>query len=265
MPRIERKISKMKLYHVMSRALNKQLLFFDETDYLKYLEMVSDLKDEFDIEIISYCLMSNHTHLLIYDKKNNLSKFIGKLNSRYAMYYNKKNFRVGYVFSGRFKSECIESEEYFLECIRYIHQNPVRAKICANTYDYKFSSIHAYRSKKGNYLDIVNVDKIYKLISKNKFLTWNEEVNNDKFIEVVNNKLIDEEVLSILYKYAKVKTQKEYNALDEAVKMHGILKMIDNGGKIRQLSRVSGISYSKIQRLKRGEEGKVVNLTYFPK
>ena len=156
MPRKARVESKTKIYHVMSRALNKQILFDDEKDYLKFLNIVKSTKSEIDFDLYWYCIMSNHYHLLIKDKSNKLSAIMNKINSRYANYYNLKNARTGYVFNDRYHSENVENVKYFLTCLRYIHQNPIKAGICNKTYEYKFSSIHAYRRDKGNYLDLVN-------------------------------------------------------------------------------------------------------------
>lgn len=161
MPRKARVESKTKIYHVMSRALNKQILFDDEKDYLKFLHIVKSTKSEIDFDLYGYCIMSNHYHLLIKDKSNKLSAIMNKINSRYANYYNLKNARAGYVFNDRYHSETVENVKYFLTCLRYIHQNPIKAGICNKTYEYKFSSIHAYRRDKGKYLDLVNTKKEY--------------------------------------------------------------------------------------------------------
>ena len=130
MPRKARVESKTKIYHVMSRALNKQILFDDEKDYLKFLHIVKSAKSEIDFDLYGYCIMSNHYHLLIKDKSNKLSAIMNKINSRYANYYNLKNARTGYVFNDRYHSENVENVKYFLTCLRYIHQNPIKAGIC---------------------------------------------------------------------------------------------------------------------------------------
>ena len=148
MPRVARIESKTKIYHIMSRTLNKQTLFDEEKDYLRFLHIVESVKNEIDFSLYGYCIMNNHYHMLIKDKNNKISVIMNKINSKYANYYNLKNARTGYVFNGRYHSENVENVKYFLTCIRYIHQNPVKAGICNKTYDYKFSSIHSYRRDK---------------------------------------------------------------------------------------------------------------------
>ena len=90
MPRHSRIKSKINIYHVMSRGLNKQLLFDDETDYLRYLQLLNDIKIEYGIKVYAYCLMSNHVHIILKGDNEMLSTAMRRLNSRYAMYYNSK-------------------------------------------------------------------------------------------------------------------------------------------------------------------------------
>lgn len=80
-------------------------------------------------EIISYCLMDNHIHILIKAEEKPLGQFIGRMNSKYAKYYNKKYNYIGHLFQDRYFSELIESYAQMLETSRYIHLNPVRAKM----------------------------------------------------------------------------------------------------------------------------------------
>ena len=96
---------------------------------------------EHKIKIISYCIMNNHAHMLIETEKiSELSKYMQRLNTKYAMYYNKKYNRVGYVFRDRYKAEGIYSEEQLYNCIRYIYNNPVKAGICFKAEDYPYSN-----------------------------------------------------------------------------------------------------------------------------
>ena len=263
MPRHSRIKSKTNIYHLMNRGLNKQLLFDDEVDYLRYLQLINDIKKEFGIKVYAYCLMSNHVHMLVKDVNEKLSFAMRRLNSRYAMYYNKKNDRVGYVFSDRYKSEVIETREYFLTCLRYIHQNPIKANICRKTYNYKFSSIHAYRKDKSNLYGIVDKPSLITKMDKTEFLKWNELPSNDRCMDIVAKKYSDKEVIEKLLQFSNTRRISEYRNMEEPIKMLSILKLIDEGISMMQLSRVTGVYYSKIQKLKKGQEGKIVGLTYY--
>lgn len=265
MPRLKREKSNTKIYHVMSRALNKQILFESDKDCLVFLSYLKEAKEEYKFAIYAYCLMSNHFHLVIQDKNDNLSSAIQKICQRYSKYYNAKNDRTGYVFNDRFHSEAIEDKEYFLTCIRYVHQNPVKALICKQVNKYKFTSYHAYKNENSNYLGLVDCKPVYKIISKEDFVKFNNEMNHDKCMDMVHSKLSDNVVAKMLYKISNVKNNKEFQHLDEAKKCYYILKLLDYGIPILKLSRVSGLTYGKIQRIKKGTIGNVKSLTYYKK
>ena len=99
MPRIKRKIGYTKVYHIILRGINKQNIFLDEKDYDKFLGILRVKKTKYEYEIYSYCLMTNHVHLLIKTDKAPLTSLMRRLNSTYAIYYNKK-YVVQYGISG---------------------------------------------------------------------------------------------------------------------------------------------------------------------
>ena len=132
------------LFHVITQGNNKNYIFDRPEDIKYYIKIMYQLQKEHDIEIIAYCIMNNHTHALIRTESiSELSKFMLKLNSKYAIYYNKKYKQVGYVFRDRFKSEVICDENHFYNCIHYIYNNPVRAGICKHPMDYPYSNYKA--------------------------------------------------------------------------------------------------------------------------
>ena len=168
------------------------------------------------------------------------------------------------MFSGRFHSETIEDANYFFICIRYIHQNPVKARICNKIDEYKFTSIHAYKKDKGNYLLLVDTEYILRQIDRKKFIEFNKQIAHDKCMDVIESKMKDEEIAKMLYEISKCKNHKEWDQMSEAKKVYYIISMIDYGVPLMQLVRVSGLSYGKIQRLMKGKEGTTKNLTYEP-
>jgi REP element-mobilizing transposase RayT len=102
------------------------------------------MKLEQQFGIYGYCLMSNHTHLLIREKTDHISRIMSRIGTSYAWWYNRKYNRSGHVFQGRYGSECVEYDKYLLIVIRYIHNNPVKAGMVSEPEYYKWSSIHAY-------------------------------------------------------------------------------------------------------------------------
>ena len=132
MPRIPKEYINTSFFHIMVQGINKEYVFNNNKDKEKYLKIMKDTKEEInDIQIVSYCVMDNHVHILIYiEDTNNLIKFMHKVNLKYAKYYNKKYDRVGYVFRDRYKTQPIFYEKHLYQCIDYIHQNPVKAHMC---------------------------------------------------------------------------------------------------------------------------------------
>ena len=128
-------------FHVLTQGINKSYIFRKSTDINYYINLMYSISKKLDIKIIAYCIMNNHAHILIEtDKVNDLSKYMQRLNTIYAKYYNKKYSRVGYVFRDRYKSEGIYSEEHLYNCIKYIYDNPVKAGICKRPEEYLYSN-----------------------------------------------------------------------------------------------------------------------------
>ena len=134
-PRIE----KNGFYHIINRGVARDIIFKDEDDNLKFLEILQDASEDYGFEIYSFCLMSNHYHLLMQVKNENLSIIMQKVNSRYSMYYNHKYNRVGPLWQGRFKSWYVYDEGYLQTLIRYIEFNPIKANIAKKIGEYKWA------------------------------------------------------------------------------------------------------------------------------
>jgi putative transposase len=127
-------------HHVVQRGNRRQQVFFCDNDCREYLKLLRDHAVESDLEVLSYCLMPNHVHLIVVPKKNeSLARAIGETHRKYTRMINfRENWR-GYLWQGRFGSYVLD-ERYLLAATRYILHNPVRAKIAKNVRDYKWSS-----------------------------------------------------------------------------------------------------------------------------
>lgn len=131
MPRGPRELSEQGLYHVIMRGAGKQVLFEDGRDYEVFLQMLRRALERFSLSVMAWCLMSNHVHLLVDDAKGELSGFAHLVSTTYARHFNERWGHVGHVFSSRFTSVAIGSDEQLLATMRYIHQNPSRAGMAA--------------------------------------------------------------------------------------------------------------------------------------
>lgn len=143
MPRCARVKSESGFYHVIAKGSGGQNLFEGVYDYRAFLELLAKACEKGGVHVIAYCLMSNHVHLLLEDAEGHLGEVMKSVLTGYAQRFNKLGGRVGHVFQQRFKSQPIEDEGYLLRAIRYIHNNPAKAGICAAR-DYPWSSYHEY-------------------------------------------------------------------------------------------------------------------------
>jgi len=134
-------------YHVINRGNAGEKLFKSKKDRVKFLEYTEKTVERFTIKVHSYCLMKNHYHFLIETPEANLSQAVQWLNISYAVYFNRKHQRRGHLFQGRFKSILVDADEYLKHLSRYIHLNPVRAKVVENLSEYPWSSYPAFIGK----------------------------------------------------------------------------------------------------------------------
>ncbi|MBU1043184.1 MAG: transposase [Candidatus Omnitrophica bacterium] len=118
-------------HHVMGRGIDGLKIFYKETDKEDFLSRLKDIQKESSMKIHAWCIMDNHFHLLYQTEQTNLAAFMRKILTGYAINYNKRNKRRGYLFQSRYKSIVIDADEYYLPLVRYIHLNPVKAKVIA--------------------------------------------------------------------------------------------------------------------------------------
>lgn len=136
------------VYHITSRGNERKKIYRDDGDKEKFLGLLEDYKNRYNFLIHCFVLMDNHYHLVIETLRPNLIKIMHGLNSGYTGYFNKKYKRSGHLFQGRYKAIIVDKENYLLELSRYVHLNPLRAKIINKPQDYKWSSYGGYIRKK---------------------------------------------------------------------------------------------------------------------
>jgi putative transposase len=127
-------------YHVMHRGNAGSDIFKSIRDREKFLEYIGKAVERYDIKVHTYCLMTNHYHLLIETPYPNLSQAIKWINVAYVAYFNRKRRRSGHLFQGRFKAVVVDADEYLKHLSRYIHLNPVRARMVESCKEYPWSS-----------------------------------------------------------------------------------------------------------------------------
>jgi len=174
-------------YHVMSRGNRQEDIFKSDYDREKFLDYLAILSERFSIKIHTYSLMPNHYHLLIETPEANLSKAIKWLNGSYATYVNTKRKKGGHLFQGRFKSIIVEADEYLKHLSRYIHLNPVRAKMVQTPSDYQWCSYRAFigKEKAPKWLETT---WLLSCFGKNK---KEGKKNYQKFVEDIDVKAVE--------------------------------------------------------------------------
>ena len=187
MPRMARQKSSTKVYHVILRGNAKQDIFLDKQDYCKFIKEICNTKEKYLYELYVYCLMTNHVHLVIYDKMDNISKALQSLTVSYSSYWNKKYERVGHLFQNRFLSKNVETESYLKSLCRYIHQNPSKGGI-KKMEEYCWSSYQEYIKEK----KIINEEQVLKVFGNSK----EEAVKN--FIEFHKINQIEDNIKELM-------------------------------------------------------------------
>ena len=132
------------LYHVILRGNARQDVFFSADDRLAFYELLSEGVTRFGYRVHAFCLMTNHVHLALQAGESPLSAGMQNVSFRYTRYLNKVKGRSGHVFQGRYKAYLVDQDAYGLELVRYIHLNPVRARMVQEPGAYRWSSHRAY-------------------------------------------------------------------------------------------------------------------------
>ena len=144
MPRIARIVAPGYPHHITQRGNRRQPTFFSDDDYEAYIDLMAEWCRHYGVEIWAYCLMSNHVHLVAVPKeKDSLHLAIGEAHRRYTRMINFREGWRGHLWQGRFASYEMD-ERYLLACVRYVANNPVRAKLSDRAENWRWSSAAAH-------------------------------------------------------------------------------------------------------------------------
>ena len=144
MARLARVVAPGIPHHIIQRGNRRQQTFFDESDYIEYINLMSHWCKRYGVDIWAYCLMPNHVHLIaVPPGADGLKLAIGEAHRRYSRMINFRNNWRGHLWQGRFSSYPMD-ENYLLAAARYIEMNPVRAALVERAEDYPFSSASAH-------------------------------------------------------------------------------------------------------------------------
>jgi REP element-mobilizing transposase RayT len=150
------------LYHVIVRGNERKPVFRDDADRELYLRRLGHYRERFEFRLIAYCLMTNHVHLALETGKVPLSRILHGLQSSYTQAFNRRHHRSGHLFQGRYKAFLVDAGRYFLALLRYIHCNPLEARLVERAEDFVWSSDRFYR--RGRAPDWFDLDRGYFLM-----------------------------------------------------------------------------------------------------
>lgn len=149
-------------YHIINRGVERRSIYLESDDYEFFLYLLQKVTKEFDITMHAFCLMTNHYHLLLETRQNNLSKAIQFLNDKYSKYFNKKYTRSGHLWQGRYKSYPLFDDCHFWLVAKYIERNPIKAGMVDSVELHKYQSFYQWKYKH-KYFDLLNGSMIFDM------------------------------------------------------------------------------------------------------
>lgn len=241
-------------YHIMMRGNNKEMIFARDDLKGYFLDCLIEQYEEDLLDIAAYCIMGNHVHIVAKADFSNLSKAIKSINTKYAMRFNFQNDRVGHVFQGRYKSEIITNEVYLLNVIRYVHNNPVKAKLVKEINTYKWSSYNEYIKTNsivssnqknfvlGCYENINNLVRFHKEIDNNEYLDISEEIEEYRME-------LAQKIISTYFKDNGINQESEI--VENPYHIERLIETLLSDSRLsqRQIAKLLNISHSLVYKM----------------
>ena len=132
------------VYHVLNRANARVPIFDNDKDYLTFEAILEDAVAKFDMRLLSYCIMPNHWHLVLYPKKDgDLIKFMGWLSNTHTRRWHMEKHTIGegHLYQGRYKSFICQNDNHFITLVQYVEQNALKAHLVEKAENWKWSSL----------------------------------------------------------------------------------------------------------------------------
>lgn len=249
MPRKAREVSALQIYHVVVKGADRQVMFEETRDYQKYIDILEYYQEECHFELYAYCLMSNHVHLIIHVNEMPLSSIFRRINTTYAGWFNAKYNRTGFLQDGRYFSEAINTTDYLMSAINYIHHNPAKAGLeNFPGQKYKWSSYNQFFEAVPRLIDSEFVLSVFGNI--NNFMEFHNQKPSDEILDIerMRKHLPDDTARNIIFEISKCSDSTEFQALPLKKRNEYIRLIHEKGVSTRQLNRLTGISRGIIER-----------------
>ena len=246
MPRIARTKSILNIYHVMIRGINRQVIFEEDDDRLCFMKILNYCKEISGFRLYAFVLMSNHVHLLIEPSGEALDTTMTRIETRYAMWFNRKYQRTGYLFQNRFRSEAVETDQYFMTVLRYILQNPMKAGLESQPGSYRWSSYPAYEKGKGAVTDTQYALDLFG--SRDTLMEYLVQSNDDSIMDEASfdRRLRDDQAREIMLQITRCASVSAFQQLDRPLRKEYAVQMYLSGLSLGQISRFTGMAKTTV-------------------
>lgn len=165
MGRANRVLFEGAVYHVIIRGNNREYIFGNSKYKRFLLKQLKEYNEILDFELLAYVIMDNHYHFIIRTNKSTISEVMFNINNVLSKYLNRELCRTGHVFEERYTCKLVTTDSYLIWLLRYIHRNPIRAGICTQLDDYRWSSHYFYKNGINSF---VKTNFILNILSKQK-------------------------------------------------------------------------------------------------
>ena len=242
-------------HHIINRGVARGNIYESDGDKEKFLEILCKACSIYKVNIHDYCLMDNHYHLLAETTSENLSLFMRRINSNYAIYFNKKYKRTGHLWQGRYKSWYIIEDKYLYTLFRYIEHNPIEAKMTRTVGEYPFTLAATLLNANQEVIPCAQHSKLKK------------EIHHEGVQELLAKALSKKELKELEAEQKKkiIRSEHEFtqeksitleehfeNTEDIPSRNSAILSAIDNGYTQAEISRYLNVSAALISKVFRG-------------
>ena len=230
----------------MIRGINRQNIFEEDEDRLCFMKILDRCKAISGFRLYAFVLMSNHIHLLIEPSGEALDIAFTRIETRYAMWFNRKYQRTGYLFQNRFRSEAVETDQYFMTVLRYILQNPMKAGMESRPGSYRWSSYLAYEKGKGTVTDTQYALDLFG--NREALLEYLVRSNDDSVMDEVDfdRLLRDEQVREKMLQITKCASASAFQQLERQLQKDYAVQMYLNGLSLGQISRFTGMAKTTV-------------------
>lgn len=253
------------VYHVMNRGASRKRVFAQHTDYEMFLQLLAECHRRWDVEVLAYCLMGNHYHLCLRTPEENLPRVMRHVNGVYTQHVNRTQGRDGPLFRGRYKALVVESNSYLSAVIRYIHLNPVKAKLVSKPEAYQWSS-HAKYLRRKTVPAWLNVEKVLSGFESSRdfqefVLTGNDEDLEAYYAAGRQSPVLGSDAFRTRLKKHTGKLSREHPRIERV----GVRPSVDR--VVRAVAKTYDVTASTLRTGRRGKlsEGRKVALYLVPR